>query len=450
MQQALITVDLGFGDAGKGTVVDALVRHYNATLVVRYNGGAQAGHNVVTPEGLHHCFAQFGSGTLVEGTRTLLSRYMLVNPLLLQAEEQSLAQKGIFDAFQRTYIDQRALVTTPYHRALNRLREMSRGALRHGSCGKGVGETVSFAMQHPGEALFVQDIASPNLFNKLNRIRTRLSETATQLPFVSFPEEVQKEFSTFESDTIPEVVRRYADFYERVNIISSDEVKKLLSAEQTLIFEGAQGTLLDEDFGFHPFTTWSKTTTEFARRILNEIDYDGASSRIGITRTYATRHGPGPFVTETPELLKLFLDPYNATNPWQKHMRNGWLDLPLLRYAIAVNGGIDQLAVTHCDALELRPLWITAEDYYDTKTGDLFKLDPVFLGDLNARERLTDKMMSGLRYTENKVQAADMIPHIATSLNLPITIKSYGPRSHQKRILSTVTQPTKTGSLRAT
>ena len=96
-----IVVDLGFGDSGKGLLTDYLVRSTGATVVVRYNGGAQAGHNVVTPEGRHHTFAQFGSGTFVPGVRTFLSRNVVIHPTALLREEAHLREIGVHDAFER-------------------------------------------------------------------------------------------------------------------------------------------------------------------------------------------------------------------------------------------------------------------------------------------------------------------------------------------------------------
>ncbi|HEY7215209.1 MAG TPA: adenylosuccinate synthetase, partial [Thermoanaerobaculia bacterium] len=137
--RAFLLVDLGFGDAGKGLLTDFLVRRSGATVVVRYNGGAQAGHNVVTPDGRHHTFAQLGSGSFVAGVRTFLSRHVVVHPTALLAEAAALRAKGVGDALDRVRLSERALVITPFHQAAGRLRELARGAARHGSCGVGVG-----------------------------------------------------------------------------------------------------------------------------------------------------------------------------------------------------------------------------------------------------------------------------------------------------------------------
>ena len=153
-----IVVDLGYGDAGKGSTVDWLCSPGRAErsraasrirAVVRFNGGAQAGHNVVTPDGRHHTFAQFGAGTF-HGVPTHLSRFMLVEPFALAAEAAHLAELGIGNPFALLSADSRALITTPYHRAANRVRESARdrtpGSARHGTCGMGIGETVSFSL----------------------------------------------------------------------------------------------------------------------------------------------------------------------------------------------------------------------------------------------------------------------------------------------------------------
>ena len=117
--------------------------------VVRFNGGAQAAHHVLGPGGETHAFAQFGSGTFTPGTRTFLSRFMLVDLFALVAEAEHLTSFGVPDPFGLLAIDPAALLTTPYHRAANRAREEARGEGRHGSCGMGIGETARYALDFP-------------------------------------------------------------------------------------------------------------------------------------------------------------------------------------------------------------------------------------------------------------------------------------------------------------
>ncbi|HEX5243517.1 MAG TPA: adenylosuccinate synthetase, partial [Tepidisphaeraceae bacterium] len=133
-RDALLVVDLGFGDSGKGTMVDYLVRRHEADLVVRFNGGPQAGHNVVLPDGRHHTFAQFGSGSFAPGVRTLLSRFMLIEPYAMLNEASHLQSLGDSDILSRTLIDERCLVITPPQQIANRIRERARGKEAHGTC----------------------------------------------------------------------------------------------------------------------------------------------------------------------------------------------------------------------------------------------------------------------------------------------------------------------------
>jgi adenylosuccinate synthase len=412
--RALIVVGLGFGDEGKGTVTDALVRRYNSKLVVRYNGGAQAAHNVVTPDGRHHTFRQLGSGTFA-GAATLLSRYMLVNPIELIYESDHLRSKRVLGALGDVWVDGRALITTPYHMALNRLRELSRGADRHGSCGMGIGETMRYA--YAGHALCAYDLQKGDsiLLNKLNRIRMDLFAEANALPFLFPTEVIVKELQQFEPDSVQKIAGLYQTFAQCVHIITLRGVTDLIRSQETVVFEGAQGILLDEMYGFQPHTTWSTTTTLNADRILREIGLplpELASHVIGVTRTYMTRHGAGPFPTEN-AMLGL-TDKYNVENPWQKAMRFGFLDLPLLKYAIACNSGIDGLAVTHLDAMPGGGQWSACVEY-------------------GPHERWTVENIQNVMPIYKRVPPDDLLPLMEKELQTPVWLTSFGPSVAEKR-----------------
>src|SRR5258705_6304367 len=148
-----IVVGLGYGDEGKGTITDYLVRELGARTVVRWNGGPQAGHNVVTSDGRWHCFAQFGAGTFA-GARTVLGPDMLVELEALAVEADALAGKGVADPLAQLTIDGDCTVITPMHKLLNQLREL---AAPRGSCGMGVGEAVRW--RERGIAIRVRDVA---------------------------------------------------------------------------------------------------------------------------------------------------------------------------------------------------------------------------------------------------------------------------------------------------
>lgn len=342
MKDHVIVVGLGFGDEGKGATVDALCADGSVSAVVRFNGGAQAAHNVVV-DGRHHTFSQFGSGTLA-GVPTWLSRFVLVEPIALATESRELEAIGVADPLSLMSIDAQALLTTPFHVAANRARERARGDDRHGSCGKGIGETVWYGLLagaaegdvvegqrvlgEPGPAPTVGDCLDPAV------LRARLDALARFYePLIGA------------GPSVDELVELYRAFADAVRITTGDECGRLADAGR-LVFEGAQGVLLDETYGFHPHTTWSTVVPRNARELLR-----GRPARvIGVTRTYQTRHGAGPLPTEDPAVLARFPERHNGTGEFQGAWRAGHLDANLLRYSVDCCGGIDGLAVTHLDA----------------------------------------------------------------------------------------------------
>lgn len=356
---AFVIADLGFGDAGKGLLTDFLVRRTGARMVVRYNGGAQAGHNVVTPEGRHHTFAQFGAGTLVPGTRTFLSRNVVVHPAALLREEAHLRALGVTDAFERLRISGGALAITPYHQALNRLRELARGAARHGSCGAGVGETVTHDRALPDDAIRVRELGdAAGLRRKLARIREYACEEVRRFDSVALAQaEARPELALLESIDMPQ---QWIDEVRFVATVVDDD--RWWANEDAVIFEGAQGVLLDEWHGFHPHTTWSTCTTAPATTLLSDVAPDADVCRIGVLRTYAVRHGAGPLPTESSDVDGTPPD-HNTFNAWQGAVRRGWFDGVLARYALEADGNIDVLAVTHLDWLAQLGQWTYCDRY---------------------------------------------------------------------------------------
>lgn len=354
-QQAFIVTGLGFGDEGKGTTVDYLTRRHGAKVVVRHNGGAQAGHNVVTSEGEHHCFAQFGSGTFA-GARTYLSRYMVVHPGAMVVEARHLERVGVKDPLSRLEIDSGALVITPFHQSFNRLLELSRGDKRHGTCGVGVGATVSDAYDYPDEAIRMEDLIFPqSLRKKLDTIRARKLAEAEKLigPKGSMSNDFLEEMAVLTYMDIEDYVRSLRTFRARVQVVDESYLSDLLKTNETVIFEGAQGVLLDEWHGFHPHTTYSTTTHANALKLLSENGYGGSIMRLGILRTYLTRHGQGPFPTETNSWSRS--EPHNSPKGWQGGFRWGQFDAVLARYAIAACRGVDGIVLTHMDCDHWNP-----------------------------------------------------------------------------------------------
>lgn len=355
MQRAIITVGLGFGDEGKGATVDALTRRLGADLVVRYCGGSQAGHNVELPDGRRHTFSQFGAGTLApHRPRTYLGPEMILDPVAMLREGRHLKGLGVADPFGLMTVHPRCLVTTYWHRTLNRLRELSRGADRHGSCGQGIGETRRYWLTHGSDAVVAADLRDPDVLrHKLELLRQRalldLQAFAAQVPREDLREAGLGRVGT-------EAVARDLERSWHDGIALSPKVPDCTLA----IFEGAQGVLLDEYHGFHPYTTWSTVTAQHAWDLVEQADAQSVCV-LGITRSYLTRHGAGPLPTYSEELTERLRDPGNPHNPWQGTLRCGWLDLPLLRYAAAATGPLDGMVVNHLEQTSGR--WQVCEEH---------------------------------------------------------------------------------------
>jgi len=349
--RAILVVDLAFGDCGKGAVVDHLVRRHGARAVVRFNGGPQAGHNVVTPDYRHHTFSQFGSGTFVPGVRTLLGRFMLVEPYALMNEAAALAREDVRDALDRLTVDPRCVVITPAHRAANRLRERARGPRAHGTCGIGFGVAVHDAIHRPDLTLTAGDLSDRRKVAR--RLAAAVAHKAARLADVLADADGVDADALRRPDWIPEAVEHYAALARRVAV--ADVHEAIRDTPGTLIFEGAQGVLLDETYGFHPHTTWSTATFANADRLLDESARPGNRHRVGVLRSYFTRHGAGPFVTEDPALRPRLSEPHNADTGAQGPFRVGPFDAVAARYALSVVGRVDALAITHMDRLPVLP-----------------------------------------------------------------------------------------------
>jgi adenylosuccinate synthase len=393
-------VDLGYGDAGKGTVVDWLCATRPVHAVVRFNGGAQAAHTVVTEDGRTHTFAQFGSGTL-RGVPTVLSRHMIVDPLALTAEADHLSTVLHADPYPLLCVDEDALVATPYHRLANQARELARATARHGSCGMGVGETVAHALDHPSEAVRFGDLTRPGVLRRKLRALRELLGSALPLKGAPPVEDCAVAFSM-----VAAVVRP----------VDASYVDSLL-ATGPCVFEGAQGVLLDEWRGFHPYTTWSTTTFD------NVADLGaGDAMRLGVVRCFTTRHGAGP-------LVRTLVDPHNPTGPWQGAFRVGHFDAVAHRYALQVCGGVDGLALTHLDvAASSETLRLVRT--YDT----MDRIEPGPFRDLGYQASLTARLLAA-RPLVPAEPPEDWVGAIGDALGAPVVVTSAGPTTSDKREL---------------
>lgn len=325
--KARAVIGANFGDEGKGLMVDYLCRT-GGEVVVRFNGGAQAGHTVVTPEGLRHVFGHFGSGTLY-GVPTFLSQFFVVNPVMFMRERNELLKKGVTG---EVFAHPDCLVTTFADMIINQRKEKKRGADAHGSCGVGVHETQ--ARSSLGEL----KITMADLWNHSPSVKDKV-------------EQICGKYAQFRTGAVIDEPSMAAAFL-RV----CDEFAGLVSPAgmgqcKDPIFEGAQGLLLDQGRKeFYPHVTHSSTGIKNVRTLCAQAGINQIEAYY-VSRTYLTRHGAGPLPGEDPEMS--FIDDTNIPHPWQGQIRFAPLDADALelRCHEDFGSGDYKLAITHCDQL---------------------------------------------------------------------------------------------------
>lgn len=336
-------IGAGYGDEGKGLMTDKLAaRAPGGTLVIRFNGGAQAGHTVALGDGRRHVFSHVASGSL-RGARTYLSRYFVSNPLLFAGEWEALAQLGITP---QVYVDPYGLVSTPYDMALNQIAEAARGSGRHGSCGIGFGETIERNLD-PACALTVADLEDPDaLRHRLERIRDDyVPRRLCALGLLDWRQAPRFKDALTGDGAIDRYLEDAAGFLARTCIAGGDVMRHF----PALVFEGAQGLLLDQDRGAFPHVTRSNTGLKNVMRLAAHAGLDRLDVTY-VTRAYVTRHGAGPLSGElagppAPGVR----DATNRPNAYQGSLRFAHLDLRILQSAIAadLSDAPDDIAVSH-------------------------------------------------------------------------------------------------------
>lgn len=410
---------LGFGDCGKGRFVDALTRRWQAHTVARFNGGAQAGHNVVDGA-RHHTFSQFGSGTFVPGVATLLLDPVVVHPTALLVEAEALGRIGVQDAIARLKIDAQCKVTTPYHQAAGRLREALRGAEAHGTCGVGVGETVRHSLAHPEEVIRYGDLPGAPLDKLMASRATLLAELQPQCEGTAA---CRDELAVLRDETLGLRWMFSARALARSCLpASAEEIAARLHAPGCVLFEGAQGILLDEWRGFHPHTTWSSTTTAAVESVASRFGIAERIEHYGVLRSYLTRHGTGPLPTHDPSLDAL-PEPHNSGDGWQGRFRRGHPDAVLLRYALESVGELTGLLVSHLDIFERGVALKWCESY--TNAGQL----PVSPGQDLAHQSALTRLLAHAspNYAAEPIRTASAsLARTASVTQVPVTFGSFG------------------------
>ena len=353
MRAADVVIGANFGDEGKGLITDFYAApHGGAALVARFNGGAQAGHTVVTPEGQRHVFSHFGSGSFA-GTPTFLSRFFVCNPILFLKERKILGAKN---AIPPVYVDSTAGITTPYDMMINQIAEEARGNGRHGSCGMGFGETIE-RNSAAGFALVHGDLMEAGgLQEKLRLIRDQWVPQRLQALNITSPAEKWRE--RLSSDAL--VQNFMTDVAEYLDATKPAAASFLHDTKRRIVFEGAQGLLLDQGHAWFPHVTRSHTGVRNVLTLAEDAGLDTLNVTY-ITRAYATRHGAGPLPHELARApYPRIKDETNVTNDWQGSLRFGWLDADLL--AATIQSDLSR----HSAGIRLRPgLAVTCLDQLD-------------------------------------------------------------------------------------
>lgn len=321
-------IGANYGDEGKGLMTDYFCQKLGADMVVRFNGGAQAGHTVVTPEGERHVFHHYGSGSFL-GVPTFLSKYFVVNPILFVKENFP----------TKVYAHPGAYVTIPLDMLLNQAIEQVRGAVRHGSCGIGINET----MQRSRLREFRIEVSTMLDRDKYHRIikqwfPLRLGQHRLERSLVF----------DYDADHWGNIYFSLAErFLNRVIVTPTPPAK-------VWVFEGAQGLLLDKnnDRDF-PFVTNSNTGIKNVLEIAQDLKCFDISATYA-TRSYLTRHGAGPLPGETERPGGIAEDLTNIDNEYQGALRYAPLNWISLLQRIASDAGPlgHDIAVTHLDEID--------------------------------------------------------------------------------------------------
>ncbi|PSL01758.1 adenylosuccinate synthetase [Cecembia rubra] len=332
-----ILLGLQWGDEGKGKVVDVLAPQYD--VVARFQGGPNAGHTLEF-DGIKHVLHQIPSGIFRENILNIIGNGVVLDPVILKKEIEGLHKFNI--AFKKNlFVSKKATIIIPTHKLLDAAYEKSKGDKKIGSTLKGIGPTYQDKIGRV--ALRVGDILAEDFQEKYEAL---VEKHKTILSFYEF-----------DLAQLPELEQAFfeaVEFFRTLNLVDSEyEVNDHLNAGRKVLAEGAQGSLLDIDFGSYPFVTSSNTMAAGACTGLGV-----APSKIGevygIFKAYCTRVGSGPFPTElfdnTGEAMRKEGNEFGSTTG--RPRRCGWIDLPALKYSIMING-VTQLFMMKADVLNI-------------------------------------------------------------------------------------------------
>ena len=332
-----VVVGAQWGDEGKGKIVDALSSRFN--VVARYAGGHNAGHTV-TISGQRFVLQLVPCGILREGCRAVIGNGVVLDPFALLKEVEALRAAGV-RVDGNLFISNRAQVILPYHRMIELAAENAPGRVKIGTTSRGIGPAYEDKMGRRG--LRVADLLDLELLKKHIENACREKNMIAHALFNSEPLDAEEMFREYASAS-----RQIAPFVCDTAAL----LNQAIARGEAVMFEGAQGTMLDIDHGTYPFVTSSSATSGGAV-IGTGVGPTSIGAVFGVSKAYCTRVGEGPFPTElhdaTGEAIRKRGNEYGAVTG--RPRRCGWLDLPLLRYSVMING-ISWLVITKLDVLD--------------------------------------------------------------------------------------------------
>ncbi len=417
MSKIDILLGLQWGDEGKGKVVDALTPNYD--IVARFQGGPNAGHTIEFG-GHKYVLHNIPSGVLTPGCVNVIGNGVIIEPRILMGEIEGLQQAG-FDLRETLMISNRAHLIMPTHRAMDAANELALGKMKVGTTLKGIGPTYTDKTARKG--LRIGDIASVDFKQKYEELK---KSHLVQIAALGF------DMNGFQLDGMPfdEYEKKWFEAIEQLRqyqfIDSEYYLNEALDAGKNILAEGAQGSMLDVDFGSYPFVTSSNV---IAAGVCSGLGI--APNRIGkvygIFKAYCTRVGTGPFPTElfdeTGETLRQNGREFGATTG--RPRRCGWLDLPALKYAVMLSG-VTNLMMMKSDVMdEFEKLKVaTAYRYNGKETQHLpfaactETMEPVYTEIDGWKQKIEGKIPQKLE---------DYIKFIENYVGVPISFVSYGP-----------------------
>ncbi|MEW6469450.1 MAG: adenylosuccinate synthase [Bacteroidota bacterium] len=414
MTKADVLLGLQWGDEGKGKIVDVLTPRYD--IIARFQGGPNAGHTLEF-NGIKHVLHIIPSGIFHDDSVNVVGNGVVIDPVIFMREIDALRKMGV-DVEKKLLISKRAHLILPSHRLLDAASESSKGKEKIGSTLKGIGPTYMDKTGRNG--IRIGDLSSPGFREKYRQLVEKHKQILASYKFVYDLPELEKPWFA----AIDEVRKLQ-------HIDSEHYVNDALKAGKTVLAEGAQGSLLDIDFGTYPFVTSSNTVCAGACTGLG-IAPNRIGNVIGIFKAYCTRVGSGPFPTEltdeTGDLMRKIGNEFGSTTG--RPRRCGWLDLPALKFAIMISG-VTELIMMKADVLStFETIKVCTHYRHNGKTYDRIPYDisPENIQPVYREMKGWNKDLTGIT-TEDKMPAAlrDYIRFIEEELGVPVTIISIGP-----------------------